>query len=971
MRQILLFSFLLVFCGLSAQTIDLPGLIQKYKEDVRGPYRDIRWFCPNGTTRAARDPCPDAEGVQHARYKDEVVQLGKTRHLFWGQILASTDKDDFWDAEKEHSRLKQYQLEQYLRAVDDGWVLEKARYYRGAMQVEDEEEWGRDFFRWLLRREDDVRTNFYLIRQAARDIPHRGDTDLSRNIRAVSRTIADEYPKFQDLRIKIHGRPEAGDAAAVREFLQEYNSDLIKRGLDDDMVRLAADIDQAYGGASLKNLQEVIGDIRADALLHDRLTTFLRSHGGGGDADRPDRLTAAADLLYDIRRELLNEPNATTRLNLLDVSLELETLLFREANDWEAVSPREQMEKICYLGRAAAGAGFLENWEFDQVGQAVADPNYRYIYQPTLTAYLDDARRLVEWGTATNRAVYGDVVDTYAEFEPLAVGFLDDRIRSSVLLPLGTAIGELGDFVAAQGNERNEVMDVENQGQIRGLNPGYARGKLVVVTTNPENLQVENDKIYAFLRPPSDIKPVAGILTVSEGNMVSHVQLLARNLGIPNAILTADQLEEMSEYDGEEVFYAVGVRGNVIMKPAGDMDKEEKQLFAKQERNENRIRVEADRIKLNEREVLNMRNVRSSDSGIRVGPKAANLGQLKALFPENVVEGLVIGFGIFRDHMDQLMPGPQGLTYWQFLNSRFAEAERMRKRKMTEDQIDEWLLRQLATLSNEIKRMPLKPYLKQELEQGFRTVLGGELGAVPVFLRSDTNMEDLKEFTGAGLNLTLFNVVDRQKIIDGIKEVWASPYTERSYRWRQRYLLNPENVFPSILIIPSVDVDYSGVVITKGVTTGNEDDVTAAFSRGAGGAVDGQAAESYLLDHTGRRHLLSPARERMHRRLPAAGGSVFERADFDQPILNRRNLDDLEKLAHTVESKMPEAEGVEGTGPWDVELGFQNDKIWLFQIRPFVENKRAQSSDYLERISPALATDRLIDLTPKLPREEY
>ncbi len=307
MRQLLLFTFLLVLSGLSAQTVDLPGLIQKYKEDVRGPYRDIRWFCPNGTTREARDPCPDTEGVQHARYKDEVVKLGETKHLFWGQILASTDKDDFWDAEKEHSRLKQYQLEQYLRAVDDGWVLEKARYYRGAMQVEDEEEWGRDFFRWLLRREDDVRTNFYLIRQAARDIPHRGDTDLSRNIRAVSRTIADEYPKFQDLRIKIHGRPEAGDAAAVREFLQEYNSDLKKRGLDDDMVRLAADIDQAYGGASLKNLQEVIGDIRADALLHDRLTTFLRSHGGGGDADRPDRLTAAADLLYDIRRELLNE----------------------------------------------------------------------------------------------------------------------------------------------------------------------------------------------------------------------------------------------------------------------------------------------------------------------------------------------------------------------------------------------------------------------------------------------------------------------------------------------------------------------------------------------------------------------------------------------------------------------------------------------------------------------------------------
>ena len=26
------------------------------------------------------------------------------------------------------------------------------------------------------------------------------------------------------------------------------------------------------------------------------------------------------------------------------------------------------------------------------------------------------------------------------------------------------------------------------------------------------------------------------------------------------------------------------------------------------------------------------------------------------------------------------------------------------------------------------------------------------------------------------------------KIIQGIKDVWASPYTERSFKWRQKYL---------------------------------------------------------------------------------------------------------------------------------------------------------------------------------------
>lgn len=30
-------------------------LIQEFKEDPRGPYRDIKWFCDDGTVREARE----------------------------------------------------------------------------------------------------------------------------------------------------------------------------------------------------------------------------------------------------------------------------------------------------------------------------------------------------------------------------------------------------------------------------------------------------------------------------------------------------------------------------------------------------------------------------------------------------------------------------------------------------------------------------------------------------------------------------------------------------------------------------------------------------------------------------------------------------------------------------------------------------------------------------------------------------
>ena len=53
--------------------------------------------------------------------------------------------------------------------------------------------------------------------------------------------------------------------------------------------------------------------------------------------------------------------------------------------------------------------------------------------------------------------------------------------------------------------------------------------------------------------------------------------------------------------------------------------------------------------------------------------------------------------------------------------------------------------------------MPMKTEFIAQLEQGFKEVLGKGIGEIPVFLRSDTNMEDLKNFTGAGLNLAAGN----------------------------------------------------------------------------------------------------------------------------------------------------------------------------------------------------------------------
>lgn len=949
--------------SLQAQELPVSSIkktIEFYKQNYRGPYKQIEWFCKDGTRRESKDPCPDniGGGVQHASYRDDLKELGKKYNLFFADILTHTDHQDFWDAAHDNSRIKQYQLARYLGSVDDGWVQRKSQFYRGAIQSEDEEAWGVEFYEWLLKSDIRLRQKYYLLRQTLRDIPHDGDSNIAQRMRSESKILAEEYPKFMDARIKIHGKPSVSDIQMVQEFIAKHNNEFTAP-LQEKFDALEETLVAFYTPIDFTELQAQVDQIETKTALTEQITQFLSR--SARDASAEILVPEIADILCVIRQDITSLEKGSDRLTMLDLSNELEDILLLKTQEWQPETLKELLFKIKTLGYAAASTGLIEMSEWGAVEPyLLADSYHNDKSVAQLNDFLATSRGLVEWSASQVKATYQHSVDTYTQFEPKAYGFIDDRVRSSVALDLGESVSALGAFIARHSGLENKVMDLDSQSSIRGLNPGYAYGELVVIEGSPEGVAVDTHKIYVFEKPPSDLKPVAGIMTVSEGNLVSHVQLLARNLGIPNAALSQENLKELAAYNGKNVFYAVSNKGSVIIKGEEDITEEEQALFTKKQRSVSQVTVPVEKIRLDNKDIINMRDLDASASGKLVGPKAANLGQLKKMFPEQVVEGLVIPFGIFKDHMDQKMSGYEG-SYWEFLNNAFAKAEQMKKDGSTAKDIEAFQLQELKTLREAIAIMTLKPSFVAKLKADFQSVFKSPLGKTPVFLRSDTNMEDLEEFTGAGLNLTLFNILDADKILTGIKDVWASPYTERSFKWRQQYLSNPENVFPSILIIPSVDVDYSGVMITKGINMGTDDDLTIAFSRGAGGAVDGQAAETRLITATSNR-LLSPARQADYIRLPSTGGVIKKTATFEEQILNEKNISEIRAIATAIRTRLPEMTGSSYEGAYDVELGFEDDKLWLFQIRPFVENKTAKTSEYLASISPEIDENFLITL---------
>jgi len=941
-------TFLILCITLTTTSQSTEFLDQSYlkelKDDRRGPYAAIKWFCEDGSMREAKDPCPDPmKGWQHAIYKPKIEQLADRNHIFLDQILTGTEYEDFWDERHQNSRLKQYQITNFLYDSDDGWILEKAKNYRGAKQIEDEKEWGQQFLEWLVSDNQRFEENYLLLKMVAVDIPHGEDTRLAQRVRAYSKLLAEEESNFFNERIKLHNNPSSSDIRLVEAWRMK-NNDLPEKSKE-YYEKLIVDLKEMYRPFEVSDFENYTQKMTSGPFTSELKNRLKNLENTGASL----KAMEGCDLLLFIRENFTKETNPTARVNLIDLLNEVENLVMQNIDALPESSLGDMREKMCFLVNGIYGAGYINSWEYDKIRDDFDWMQGKEVSLYEMEYYRHASQKIVLWSSQMVQSIFAEPVKVFGAFEPLSHGFVDDKIRSSLILPAGKLVESINKLYSKKAHNASNIMGLKNEAGVQGLNPGFTKAKLYVFPTLEEDVKLDNSGVYVFDRPPTEMKPVAGILNVKEGNPVSHIQLLARNLGIPNALISSNVLNALKSYDGKEVFYAVSSGGTVMLKLSEDMSSEEKKLFEKKKKEKNRLTISMDKIILHPDSLLDMSKIDASFSGKWCGPKAANLGQLKQMFPEHVVEGLVIPFGIFRDHMDQSVPN-KDYSYWSYLKDIFRNERNKLEQGQRQSIVEEETLAELEILRSMIVDMPLKPSLLNNIESQFKNIFGKPIGEIPVFLRSDTNMEDLPQFTGAGLNLTLFNVLDKQKILDGIKKVWASPYTERSYQWRQQYLENPEEVYPSILIIPSVNVDKSGVIITKGVNRGNENDISISFSHGVGGAVEGQSAESYIVHDNRYIELIAPGRETKFRTIPASGGSTFKFASLSDPVLTFQDVAKLNTMAKSIAQKMDQL--TESTHAYDIELGIKDGFIWLFQVRPFVENNEALSSDYLKRMDP-------------------
>ncbi len=303
--------------------------------------------------------------------------------------------------------------------------------------------------------------------------------------------------------------------------------------------------------------------------------------------------------------------------------------------------------------------------------------------------------------------------------------------------------------------------------------------------------------IVVLDRVPNDISMVSGIITQEFQTPLSHVNIISKNRGTPNmALRDAFDDPELRAWEGELVRLTVTDQDYSIESASPSEAQEYWDA----------LRPEAPLVPQYDLSVTDFQEISEigADAAVSVGAKAANMGEMSLIetsegaplpLPETP---FAIPFVHFEAHLEQ-----NGL--WPEVDALLLDAPSLDPTELRE---------RLFELRWHIYRAPMNPGLLDALARKIRERWGD---ARRVRFRSSTNVEDLPEFSGAGLYTSASASLDEgnQAIADAVKAVWASVWNYQAFVERDFYRVDQRRVRMGVLVHPAfVDEAANGVAVT-------------------------------------------------------------------------------------------------------------------------------------------------------------
>lgn len=937
---------------------------------LKGPYSANFCVCADGSKKPVQlpdgrivSPCGNTAKFCAAYRTDWAEALAK--HRMYIANIFSRDLNDWEKFPDHHDLIRGYILEKFFIDTHPDHKLAEMRAYGGLSGAEYE---ARDAPLFVERYLSDPSFNddrhHLLVYELQRRFFVRDDQGQIQTIRNLAQRIYAADRKFKPLRDATHNQVSAALLPRLEAYRKTMPAGKARNELDTLIkeIRKLTSLDESVLVPQVKALK--------DASLREELMDALPKKS----APPVQSISGLARVMVEARQAVRDrEITPADRRRVIDLSVTAAAVIQRRGSDLlasgQALTVRQNLELLAALTDAAYGAGLLTEREWKAAGENLREAaEESSLSRDELQAVIKRAKRVVEWSQTGVTLAFEEVMGPWTFLIPSSAFIADDVLRGSPLLLFAGFLDRLETHASGSDPIRHEILGAEVSTDVRALNPGLAVGVLRVA---PKAGTYSREEIVALPGTPPDLQPAAGILTQGEGNVVSHVQLLARALGIPNVVLGPGQFKQLSQHEGEEVVLIATPGGRVHIKKLSEINDAERAVVNEFTKNAERssdgslgagskkLHINREELDVSSAAPVSLSDMRRKDSGVRAGPKASYLGELRFMFPENVARGVVVPFGAYYQHFQNAKvavpkslagkgiaePGTPLPVFTEATYDKFFDE--LIPGGMSEKDLSAWIRPRLEVMQYSLREAPLAPELKKSIHDQLKSEglidPSDPTQTVGCFVRSDTNVEDLDDFNGAGLNLTLFNLRSLDDVYEGIKEVWASPFSYRSFSWRQTLIDEPMWVLPSIVILESIPSEKSGVLVTADIETGDASKMLVATSEGVGGAVDGTPAETLLWSED-EVELVTMFKSPWRRLLQPDGGSKVVDATGSSYVLSEDELEDLIDAAKKIREELEPATDPGGRPmPWDIEFGFADGHLWLFQTRPFVGNEELKN----------------------------
>ena len=458
------------------------------------------------------------------------------------------------------------------------------------------------------------------------------------------------------------------------------------------------------------------------------------------------------------------------------------------------------------------------------------------------------------------------------------------------------------------GVERVLQSDIAKEQAYQALNVAKGLGRIHIIPKLDDHVEIGFNEILVLDEVPVQLPPVAGIITSQPSTPLSHINLLAKGWGIPNAYIK-NAKELLKQYDGWWVSFET-LRENYTIKRA-DLN----QLREYQRRQAERLDVMKPRSDLSEKRLLSLAQQRSRSS-LAYGGKSANLGEvLNARLPGIVVpNGFTIPFYYYdefikRNDLDDAIFG--------LLNDQKFVHDPAYRRE------------QLVQLRQKIESAEFDPALRQQVLER----VASEYASKGLFVRSSSNSEDLPNFSGAGLYTTVPNVRGDQQLIDAIRKVWASLWNFEAYEARERANVDHSKIFMAVLLQEGINSESSGVMIsTDPFDNDNKGAIYISAKRGLGiKVVEGQRIAEQIIfrPRTNAIQVLTRSAEDSLLTFDEQGGVKEVPITGDRVVLTDEVVRRLVRAALGIKR-------VFGARDQDIEWAYMKGQIYIVQSRPFI-----------------------------------